>query len=47
MKKVVAGLIFLASLSAFAALAQERGDTTSLLGEKVKSPPAKPGAYSC
>lgn len=35
MKKVVAGLIFLASLSAFAALAQEGGDTTSLLGEKI------------
>jgi len=33
-KKVMAGLIFLASLSAFAALAQEGGDTAPLLGEK-------------
>jgi len=34
-KKVVAGLIFLASLSAFAALAQESGDAASFLGEKI------------
>ncbi|HED01128.1 MAG TPA: hypothetical protein ENN18_12260 [Proteobacteria bacterium] len=35
MKKVVAGLIFLASLSVVAALAQEGSDTAYLLGEKI------------